>query len=78
MDNTIDFSNCDDEDDFIYNYVYNLIYDNYDTIIKNDEMYDAIKPSNNSYTRLLINNGHSERDAHIAAIHFIMQICMYV
>lgn len=104
MDNTVDFSNCEDTietptDVFVGTYdikidrahipvnewsrlveddvdeiLFELIYENYDVIIKNTDMYNAIKASNNSYTRSLIEIGHDERDAHVLAIYLIAYI----
>jgi hypothetical protein len=104
MDNTIDFTNCEDTietqiDMFVGTYdikidrdhipvnewsrlveenfdeiLYELIYENYDVIINNADMYDAVKPSNNSYTRSLLEIGYNEREALIMAIYLIAYI----
>lgn len=104
MDNTVDFTNCEDTietqiDLFIGTYdikidrahipvnewsrlveenfddmLYELIYDNYDAIIGNVEMYNVIKPSSNSYTRSLLDIGYDEKDAFVMAIYLIAYI----
>lgn len=56
-------------------YIYDLIHDNYDAIIKNKELYDVVDPNRNTCTRSFMKNGHDERDAITLSIWTMIYMC---
>jgi len=56
--------------------IFSIINNSFDEVKKNEELYNAISPKNNSYTKKLIDMGYTEEDALVMSL-FCMMYMIY-